>query len=377
MSARWFALSLLAIGCGTSSGQAPEASGDAAPACAPSDALWVASDYSSSGVGALALAGAVTSTVGRVDLGGDPALAVSRGRAFYVARDEDLIFELDPICGTPETRFDVHVAAHTGSSDPYDVGVAQDGSLWVPLFEVPAVLVLGPDGSVSRTIDLSSYDSDGNPDAMGIAIVDTPAGEKAFVPLDRLSGPALMSEQPSWMLRIDVASGEVETTIPLEGRNPFSMITDGSVLWLAEPGNFDDATEPLAGVERFDTSTSTTALVAHETDLGGSVSEVAVSAGCGVAIVADATAVNATSLVTFDVQSGAAIAPASQSPLPTAGFDLEGLDLVAGAFAVGDRRRASSGYPVHVFDASPACDLTERADKVFLPLPSVTVRVVQ
>jgi len=179
------------------------------------------------------------------------------------------------------------------------------------------------------------------------------------------------------MLRIDVASGEVETTIPLEGRNPFSMINDGSVLWLAEPGNFDDATEPMAGVERFDTSTSTTALVAHETDLGGSVSEVAVSAGCGVAIVADATAVNATSLVTFDAVSGAPVAPASQSPLPTAGFDLEGLDSVAGAFVVGDRRRASSGYPVHAFDASPACVLTEQPDKVFLPLPPVTVRVVQ
>jgi len=375
MNARGLAAALV-VGCGSSAGPPPTAAGDAA-ACAPSDALWVASDYSSSGVGSLSLDGSVRSTVGRVDLGADPALAVSRGRAFYVARDEDIVFEIDPACGTPKSRLDVHVATHTGSSDPYDVGVAQDGSLWVPLFDVPAILVLAPDGAVTQTIDLSAYDSDGNPDAMGIAIVDTPAGEKAFVPLDRLTGPDLTSEQPSWMLRVDVATRTVETHVALGGRNPFGMVVDGAVLWLAEPGNFDDATEPLAGVERFDTSTSTTALVARETDLGGSVSEVGVSGGCGVAIVADATTANATSLVTFDSQSGAPILPASQSPLATAGFALEGLDWIAGALVVGDRRRAPAGYPVHVFEASPACALTERTDDVFLPLPPVSVRVVR
>jgi len=44
--------------------------------------------------------------------------------------------------------------------------------------------------------------------------------------------------------------------------------------------------------------------------------------------------------------------------------------------SVGDRRRAASGYPVHVFDASASCALTERCDAVFLPLPPVGVRVV-
>jgi len=376
MSARGWALALLA-GCGGSSASPADAGADGAPARAPSEALWVASDYTSSGVGALALGGAVTSTVGRVDLGADPSLAVSRGRAFYVARDEDLLFELDPACGKPTSRLDVHVATHTGSSDPYGVGVARDGSLWVPLFDVPAVLVLAPDGTVTSTIDLSSYDGDGNPDAMGIAIVDTPAGEKAFIALDRLTGPTLLSEQPSWMLRLDVATRAAEATIPLAGRNPFGMVVDGAILWLADPGNFDDATEPLAGVERFDTSTSTTALIALETDLGGSVSEVAISGGCGVAIVADATAANATSLVTFDPQSGAAIADTSRSPLATAGFDLEGVAWIAGAVAVGDRRRAPAGYPVHVFDGTPTCVLTERPDRVFLPLPPVGVRAVE
>jgi hypothetical protein len=342
------------------------------PACGSADAVWAASDYSSSAVGSLTVAGAVTSTAGKVDLGSDPAIASSRGRLFYVARDEDVVFELDPVCGTPKARFDVHLASHDGPSDPYDLAVASDGSLWLPLFQAAALLVLAPDGAEAQAIDLSSYDADGNPDASAIAIVDTPAGEKAFVALDRLN-PYPTSVEPSWMLRIDVATRAVEATIPLAGRNPFgSMRLDGTSLWLAEPGNFDDATELDAGVERFDTATSTTALVAHELDLGGSVADVAVAGGCGAAIVAGpASNVNPTALALFDPSAGTVSVPASASPLATTGFDLEGLAWGGGALLVGDRRRASAGYPVHAFDG--ACAPVERPDAVFLPMPPIAI----
>jgi streptogramin lyase len=356
------------VACGTTSAPATPS------ACGASDALWVASDYSSSATGALALDGDVTSVVGRVDLGADPALSVSAGRAFFVARDTDTVFELDPTCGTPMQQFTVHQPSQSGTSDPQDVAVASDGSLWVPLFAVPAIVILSPSGTQTGTIDLSSYDADGNPDATAIAIVSTPAGEKAFVSLERLN-PFPTSVQPSWMLRIDVPTATVEETIVLAGRNPFGTMQDADgILWLAEPGNFDDAMETDAGIERFDTSTSTTALFARETDLGGSVAEVDVSGGCGAAIVADASAVNATSLALFDATSGAVLTPSSASPLATPGFDLEGLGWVGGAMLVGDRTRASSGYPVHVFDG--ACAPVERADAVFLPLPPIALGVV-
>jgi streptogramin lyase len=346
------------------------------PACGTPDALWVASDYSSSAVGALALSGAVHSTAGRVDLGADPVLSVSRGRAFFLARDSDTVFELDPSCGAPVASYDVHLASHSGTSDPYDVAVASDGSLWVVLYEAAAILVLSPGGCVVRTIDLSSFDPDGNPDADAIAITMTPAGEKAFVALDRLN-PYPSSVQPSWMLRVDVATGAVEAQVELAGRNPLGpMQAEDGILWLSEAGNFDDATESDAGVERFDTSTSTTSLVARESDLGGSVTQVSVSSGCGVAIVADPTPnVNATSLALFDPSTGQVLTPASASPLTTAGFDLEGLTWSGGALLVGDRRRSPSGYPVHVFDG--ACAPVERADGVFLPLPPIAVSVVE
>src|SRR5450631_1768061 len=57
-------------------------------------ALVAASDYSSSGVGALSTNGTEMLRVA-VDLGGDPALASSGGRAFFVARDQDAVVELD------------------------------------------------------------------------------------------------------------------------------------------------------------------------------------------------------------------------------------------------------------------------------------------
>jgi len=353
-------------------------------ACPGSDALWVASDYMTSGVGGLSTSGNVWTSTGHPDLGADPALAVSGGRAFYVARDQDTIFELGTQCGNPTQEWKVPPMGPSGISDPQDVGVASDGSLWVPLYLAPAVLVMSPDGAVLHTIDLSSYDADGNPDAAAIAIVSTPAGEKAFVPLQRLTwnGGSYQSEQPSLMLRIDVATATVEAQIELAGRNPFGMVQDGALLWLSEPGESSDggfasATDALGGVERFDTSTSTTALFVHEADLGGTVTEVAVSGSCAAAIVADATLVNDTSLVTFDPTTGAVIAPAAHSPYATTGagggFYLQGTAWLRGNLYVGDRRRASSGYPLHGFRASAACGLTLQPDAIFLPLPPVEV----
>lgn len=357
---------LVACGAGDGSGTAGRSS------CPGVAALWAASDYSSSAVGSLSLAGTVKAVTGVVDLGRDPALSVSAGRSFYVARDQDAIFELDG-CGAPKERLSAHVATASGTSDPYAVAVAHDGTLWIPLFLAARVLVLKADGSVARTIDLSSFDGDGNPDPSDVVIVDTPAGEKAFVTLGRLN-PYPDSVQPSWMLRIDVPTGKVEEKTVLAGRNPFSVTQAGSVLWLADPGNFDDATEADAGIERFDTSTSTTALVTPESQLGGSVAQVAVSGSCGTALVADPTPnVNATSLVTFDASTGAAIAPASRSPLVTAGFDLEGLSWVGGDLLVGDRRRAAAGYPIHVFAGNAACTLMERTNPLFVPMKPVAV----
>src|SRR5262249_25804551 len=103
-----FALALAAFeatGCSSSNPEGASAAG--------SDALIVVSDYSSSGVGHMTLAGEAALTFG-VDLGKDPALAISRQRAFFVARDLDLLFELNPASGQPTRKTNVHDARARG-----------------------------------------------------------------------------------------------------------------------------------------------------------------------------------------------------------------------------------------------------------------------
>jgi hypothetical protein len=147
---------------------------------------------------------------------------------------------------------------------------------------------------------------------------------------------------------------------------------DDGGIWLAEPGDFYAAGEAAAGVERFDPATSTSRLVVGEMALGGSVAEVAVAAGCGAAIVADATAKNATSLVTFDAATGAvAFGPV----LATDGFDLEGLAWVGKDLVVGDRSGTAKGYAVHVLEAGAGCAVIEKTDGIFLAQKPVAMRV--
>jgi hypothetical protein len=373
VSASRCVLSWLAAACGTTNAPAPADAG----ACA-FDAIYAASDYTSSGFGALAVAGAAT-YASSVDLGADPILAVSRGRAFLIARDEDAIFELDPRCATALGKVSVHDANHKGTTNPQDVAIATDGALWVPRYNFPSVLVMEPSGTPRASIDLSPYDDDANPNASAIRIVDVAGAAKAFVTLERLDDtqnppkPKLTSQ----VLRIDVETRRIEAAIDLEGKNPFGLVEHEGAFFLAEPGDFYTNGEPLAGVERFDPATSTTHIFVREVDLGGSVAEVAITRGCGAAIVADAGSKNPTSLVTFDPETGAVLTPASRAVLgPTEGFDLQGLAWRGDLLFVGDRRHGDRGYPVHVLDRTGACTLRARDDTVFVQQKPVAIRAV-
>jgi hypothetical protein len=361
-------------------------SSSGAPSAAPGscdgvELLVAASDYTSSVVCGAPRCVAGPRTTG-ADLGHDPALSVSNGRAFFVARDNALVFELDPACGTPIGRYSIQGQGTTTSSNPHDVAAAPDGSLFVVLWNVPRIAVLKDGLESGPGIDLSSFDPDGNPQAEAIRIVTVGGAAKAFVTLQRLddnSTPIFLSKLPSFMLRIDVATKTVEQTIELAGRNPFNVMAEhGGALYLAEPGNFDDATEALAGIERFDTATSTSRLLVRETDLGASVSEVAVTEGCGVAIVGGPLrSVNPTSLVTFDPSSGAVLTTARAPVLgPTAGYDLQGLAWSGDSLYVGDRRQGDAGFRVHVFERDPGtCILHENpARGIDLPQRPVALR---
>jgi hypothetical protein len=334
--------------------------------------LVAASDYSSS-----AVCGAPGPCRTGADLGKDPILATSNGRAFFVARDNDLVFELDPASGVPTARFSVHVD-DARIANPHDVAAAPDGSLFVTLFNVPRIVIV-KDGKLDEpSIDLSPFDADGNPEAESIRIVLVDGVAKAFVTLERLTWEPrtnqLLSKQPSQMLRIDVASRSVEAVIPLAGRNPFNPMSEaGGALFMAEPGNFDAIGEPGAGIERFDIATSTTRLVVEEKDLPGSVAEVAVTDVCGAAIIAGPEpAVNRTSLVTFDPREGRPSPPVLG---PTPGYDLQGLAWRGDRLYVGDRRASGDGYVVHVLERDgETCTLRDTGRTIELPQRPVALR---
>ena len=338
------------------------------------------SDYASSGVGAISIDGGVDIRVA-ADLGKDPQLESTNGRAFFVARFDDVLFELDPSCGAARAKLGTHDPQFTGTTNPQDVAAAPDGTLWVPRFNEPSLLVLAGDGGTERAIDLSPYDPDGNPNASAIRIVPMGGAPKAFVVLERLDDKdRFRSKQPSALLTVDVASRAIDgPPIALATRNPLLLIDEAlGSFFLASPGNFDDVTEDAAGIERFEPAGPSTRLLVSEKALGGSATLVAVTRGCGAAIVADPTDVNATSLVTFDPDSGAVFKSAANPVLATAGFDLKALAWRGDALLVGDARRASAGYPIHVFARAGAtgCDLTMRPDAIFVPLPPVGLRAI-
>jgi hypothetical protein len=283
----------------------------------------------------------------------------------------------------PTARYSVHEDGKN-NGNAHDAAAAPDGSLWVVLYNRPSILVLR-DGKIDgRPIDLSSFDPDGNPQADAIRIVDVGGAAKAFVTLEILDDkpapplPPLRSTRPSAMLRIDVATRTVEQTIELAGRNPFNPMSEQKgALFLAEPGNFDRDDEPLAGIERFDTTSGTTRLLVAERDLAGSVLQTAIAEGCGAAIVAGPQRdVNPTSLVTFDPVSGKVFSSALAPVLgPTPGFDLQGLTWRGDTLFVGDRRRGPSGYPIHVFEREPGtCNLRPAARTIDLPTQPIAIR---
>ncbi len=349
--------------------------------CESMSALVAMSDTSSSGVGAVSVAaGAAPTSFFGVDLGKDPALAVSRGRAFFVARDLDAIFEVSPRCGQPLCRYSTRHAGREGTTNPQDVAVAPDSTLWVPRFGLADVAVVDARGEIA-TIALPDLDGDGNPNASAIRIVDLGGAAKAFVALERLDDrdPKFRSRGPSSLAVIDVASRAFERTVALRGRNPFNVIVEANgAFYLTDAGNFDDAAEVDAGIERIDPrAPDEGGWLLAEPELGGSPSAVAVDGECGAAIIADPTLVNATAVVTFDATLGRPLrTPTHNGALfgPTSGFDLWAIAWSEGKLLVGDRRRAGAGYPIHVFERGPGCELTERATPLYVAQKPVALR---
>lgn len=306
-----------------------------------------------------------------VDLGVDPVIAWSAGRAFWIARDDGIGFELEPSCGAPVRRFVLGDQPDPKLHNPQDLAVDRAGNFWVPRFNDGSLLVLSPDDHRER-LSLAAYDAtDGNPEPSAVTIMMTPRGERAFVTLERLDYsivpvPHYASSRPSSVLEIDTLARRVAAEHPLVARNPYGpSLVQGGVLVMASPGSFDRVDEPAAGVETFDPVSQKSELVVSERDLGGSVVEARVTGSCVVAIVAGATPdVNPTSLVSWSRGRGASVHSASTSPLRTPGFDLRALFVMSSRLYVGDRRAGPNGtFPLHAFEMKPDCTLVAAPER--------------
>ncbi len=362
------ALVAFTAACGSEATTAPSS-------CTESRDFVVAmSDYVSSGVASLRVSDGSHQSRFGVDLGADPWLTRSSGRLFLIARDEDLVFELDPACGAPKARFSVRDEGAKAAQNPQDLAVDSAGSMWIPRFTDGSLLVV--EGERRHVVSLADFDEDKNPNPSSVRIVATPEGERAFVVLERLDRD-LLSRRPSSLLEIDTKTRAIVKAHPLAGRNPFGAMTEHEgALYLAEPGNFDDDRETLAGIERFDPKTRTSELLVRETELGGSITELTIAGSCAAAIVADPTIdVNATSLVTIDLRTRTVVQPLARSPLRTSGYELQGLAVHEGMLLVGDRRKTSAGtYDVHTFDIRADCTIAPRAERLALPQKPVAIR---
>lgn len=348
------------------------------------DLLVATGDPTSSALVAIDTADLTLAVRTGVDLGTDPVLVWSSGRAFWLSRDKtNLGFELDPSCGAPLRRFVLGDGPNPTSQNPQDLAVDRAGNFWVPRFGDGSLLVLAPDGH-RAVLPLSGYDTwDGNPEPSAVAVTETPRGERAFVTLeriDRLTVPELhyVSTRPSSLLEIDTLSRQVIAEHPLRARNPYgsSLVQDGLVV-LASPGSFDRADEDDAGVETFDPASRESKLVVSEHLLGASVVEARLTGPCVLAIVAGAIPnVNATSLVSWDRERSIPVYSANTSPLRTPGFDLRGLFVDGTRMYVGERRASPDGrFPLHAFEVRPDCTLVAHPERdVHLPQRPLHVR---
>jgi len=356
---------------------------DAGGSCAASSFVAAVSDYTSSELGLLPLDGASRFYSGGATLGKDPQLASSAGRLFWIDRYGGDVLELDPRCGTvlhgPWSTSDPDVA---GTTDPQDIAVDADGNVWVARYLVSTLLVKSPDGQTEiGRVDLSGVaGAHRNPYMSSIRIVSG----KAYVTLEMLNPyPSSTPADVSYLVRLDTATawhtGEVEATLPLLGRNPIGLLAEyDDALYLAEAGDVTKTDETNAGIERVDLASFTSELIVRETDIGASVDQVSVTAGCGTAIVMGGGTDNVTSLVSFDPKTGTILTPLSQGLLNTpSGFKLAGMAWLPGGgeIVVGERTAVpGKGYPVHVLSASSGCTLAEEPLSLFAPQGPVALQ---
>jgi len=334
--------------------------------------LVLESDYQASGLGRIDEDGCFTE-VADLALGTDPRLSDAHGRPFVSVRDQGVLHEID----RNELRIVNTVSAFADGEpqpNPWDVDVDTDGRLWVARYDVSSVAVIGPDGSLESTVDLSKWaDADGNPDMSAVRVV----GDRVFVALEHLlndENHVYAQTGPGTVVVIDVAPPHaVVSSFALPGRNPFSRLVpvpdegEDAVL-VALPGD-NDQDDAGDGIAMTHLATGDGALIASEVDLGGSALETVIAPRDGpgggevYAIVeGPVPGKNPTRVLAFDVATGAVTRTFAGAPA----FVHAGLAVVGGYLLVGDRTPGAA--TIHVFDRASGKEVGALAPRRLPPV---------
>jgi len=243
---------------------------------APGDTAYcvaLGADYKNN-VGTMAVLGLPSLTLVKDVLhgavSGDPVLRGLGGKLYIVNRSANNITVVDPASWTVERQFS------TGAnSDPQDLALAGTKA-YVPLYNTGSLHVWDlakSDTAPATTIDLSSYDPDGAPEANSVVV----AGGRAYVTLDLLDTAMLPKPRGRGkIVVIDTTTDKIVTDFDLNYTNPYDfMVARGDTLVVATLADFSGVDGCLEQVVTGASPHAASCLVKNS-DLMGTISAIAV-----------------------------------------------------------------------------------------------------
>src|SRR5215470_4097512 len=273
MKTRHLASLLLLAACSDSSGAG------SAPVFATGDTSFcvtLGADYKNN-VGSMAAVAlpsrTVTSDLLHGAVSGDPVLRAYGKKLYVINRTAGNITIVDT---TNASDWTIEAQFSTGStSNPQDVAVAGN-KLYVATYSGPGVQVFDlTTKTMTKTIDLSSYDPDGSPNAQSVAVV----GGLAYVTLDLLDTATPPSPRGlGKVVVIDTSNDTVKTALDLNFSNPYGFFAPaGSTLLVPTLADFSGVD---GCVEQVKTGSSPAVMpcLVDNSAIGGTVSSIATGA---------------------------------------------------------------------------------------------------